>query len=514
MHVAAGPPWQRRRQVRRDAEPQVRRRARQGSSSISSSPTARRRVRQRLPTARPILPSCRAAWRFARLAGGRHFAPERDGADRSDAPPPAPPKKEAAPPPAPKEASAAESKEKPPSRRRAQPKRRAPPPTKGKGAKNEKNDKSDQADKSARPPRSPPRAPTRLPAKMPTRRRSNSDDADSKDDKAGGDAADANKLDSVSKLAGHRVGIVTGNEATRGVLDVVLSHYGVPLDQVQVSQIDPSTSPRPSTTSRSTCCSSPGRKPGRPSARWSLPPRVNGQAPSFIPIDQAEGMAKRSRLSIRSTSKPARSAAIRRRRRTTQSLIFPEYLVARIVAPRRDRDAGEADLFIATALAAAMPGEIKIRGARDREGRQRRRASWRARLSERRSEIVLRQIRRRHLLRLADLSDLRIGDRRRRRLFPQQRPHPAAAAAAASHRSHAEGHARPSLEALDQLQVDVDHLVVAIIHQTEQEEYDEAMQASFGLALDQVRFAIASRRTVLLEHGGSEAKPGAKAAAA
>ena len=71
----------------------------------------------------------------------------------------------------------------------------------------------------------------------------------------------------------------------------------------------------------------------------------------------------------------------------------------------------------------------------------------------------------------------------------------------------------PSLEALDKLQVDVDHLVVAIIHQTEQEEYDEGMQTSFGLALDQVRFAIASRRAVLLEHGGAEAKPGAKAAA-
>jgi hypothetical protein len=40
------------------------------------------------------------------------------------------------------------------------------------------------------------------------------------------------------------------------------------------------------------------------------------------------------------------------------------------------------------------------------------------------------------------------------------------------------------------------------------------VQASFGLALDQVRFAIAGRRAVLLEHGGSEAKPGAKAAAA
>src|SRR6516165_10555998 len=72
----------------------------------------------------------------------------------------------------------------------------------------------------------------------------------------------------------------------------------------------------------------------------------------------------------------------------------------------------------------------------------------------------------------------------------------------------------PSLDALDKLQVEVDHLVAAIIHQTEEEEYDQAVQTSFGLALDQVRFAIASRRSVLLEHGGPEAKPGAKAAAA
>jgi hypothetical protein len=72
----------------------------------------------------------------------------------------------------------------------------------------------------------------------------------------------------------------------------------------------------------------------------------------------------------------------------------------------------------------------------------------------------------------------------------------------------------PSLEALDKVQVDVDHLVVAIIHQTEQEEYDVGMQTSFGLALDQVRFAIASRRAVLLEHGSGEAKPAAQAAAA
>jgi hypothetical protein len=71
-----------------------------------------------------------------------------------------------------------------------------------------------------------------------------------------------------------------------------------------------------------------------------------------------------------------------------------------------------------------------------------------------------------------------------------------------------------SIEALDQMQIDVDNLVVAIIHQGEQEEYDQSVQMSFSLALDQVRFVIASRRAVLLGQGGADAKSGASAAAA
>jgi hypothetical protein len=74
--------------------------------------------------------------------------------------------------------------------------------------------------------------------------------------------------------------------------------------------------------------------------------------------------------------------------------------------------------------------------------------------------------------------------------------------------------AAPSIEALDQIQVDFDHVVVAIIHQSEHEEYDQSVQMSFSLALDQVRFAIAGRRAMLLQQPGAEAKPGAKAAAA
>jgi hypothetical protein len=74
-------------------------------------------------------------------------------------------------------------------------------------------------------------------------------------------------------------------------------------------------------------------------------------------------------------------------------------------------------------------------------------------------------------------------------------------------------HAASTLEALDQMQVEVDHLVVAIIHQAEHEEYDQTVQMSFSLALDQVRFAIAARRAFLLGDG-SQSKVGTKAAAA
>ena len=153
-------------------------------------------------------------------------------------PPPAPPKKEAALPPAPKEASAPESKEKAAKPEKGTDKTKGATADKGKGAKNEKNDRSDRADKTARVAvKSADKAAGKNADKATDKDADNSGDADNKADKAD---ADANKLDSVSKLAGHRIGVVTGNAATPEVLDVVLSHYGVPLNQVQVSLIDPS----------------------------------------------------------------------------------------------------------------------------------------------------------------------------------------------------------------------------------------------------------------------------------
>jgi hypothetical protein len=81
------------------------------------------------------------------------------------------------------------------------------------------------------------------------------------------------------------------------------------------------------------------------------------------------------------------------------------------------------------------------------------------------------------------------------------------------------------LATLEQLQVEADNLVIAIVHLGEHEEFDETVRMSFAFALDQLRFAIAARRTAILdradgltddatEPGSGAAKPAGNAAAA
>src|SRR5262245_56226276 len=79
-------------------------------------------------------------------------------------------------------------------------------------------------------------------------------------------------------------------------------------------------------------------------------------------------------------------------------------------------------------------------------------------------------------------------------------------------------HAAQNIEALEQLQIEADNLVIANVHQGEREEFDETVRMSFAFALDQLRFAIAGRRTAILDHAGkageSTAQPPGQAAAA
>jgi hypothetical protein len=72
-------------------------------------------------------------------------------------------------------------------------------------------------------------------------------------------------------------------------------------------------------------------------------------------------------------------------------------------------------------------------------------------------------------------------------------------------------HNAQTIEAIEHLQIEADNLVIAIIHLSEHEEFDESVRMSFSFALDQLRFAVAARRTAILDHADANAVSDAKA---
>jgi TRAP-type uncharacterized transport system substrate-binding protein len=416
-------------------------------------------------------------------------------------PPPAGPAKKEAGPPAAKEASVGEKKE-----------AAAKPETNAGKAKAAKNDKGAKDSKNAKSARSAEKSADKSAEKTAAKDADKGDDADGGADAETGDGP---KLDKVAKLAGHRVAVVTGNEATQDLLDVVLNHYGVPLGQVQVSLIDPKNIADAVKTQQIDALFVAGSATGQTINDVVAAATLNGQAPAFIAIDQADGIAKRRPAfdsvdvdaGVFGGNPPAPGDDLK-------SLSFAEYLVAK-KSLQHDAVAALAKLIYTSrlALAAAIPGEIKIQTPP----------------TEKDARVVV------HPGALAYLTDDQktFFDKYGDDIFYGLLIFPifgsAIAGLAGYFRSGGrtrrlrllqrvldlvrKAHTAPSLEALDQMQADVDQLVIAIIHQAEHEEYDQGVQMSFSLAIDQARFAIDSRRAILLEQAGSGAKPGAQAAA-
>jgi TRAP-type uncharacterized transport system substrate-binding protein len=345
-------------------------------------------------------------------------------------------------------------------------------------------------------------------------------DADDDDDS---DAA-GGKFQKVPQLSGARVGIVTGNVATTDLLAAVLGHYGVPLGKVQVSLVDPKNIADAVKANQVDALFVAGAATGAAVNDTVAAATRDGKGPTFIAIDQAEGIAKRNTafdsIDVDAGTfggNPPEPAS------DFKSLSFAEYLVAR--KSFSHEAIGTLAKLIYTsrlALAAAMPGEIKIQ----------------APPTDKDASVVV------HPGALAYLTDDQKSffDKYGDDIFYGMLIFPVFGSAIAGVASYfrssgrtkrlrllqklldlvRKAHTAPSPEALDQMQADVDHLVAAIIHQTEHEDYDQSAQMSFSLALDQVRFAIDARRAALLNHGEAEAKldtkpgatPGAKAAAA
>ena len=336
--------------------------------------------------------------------------------------------------------------------------------------------------------------------------------ADKSDDSS---SDDSDKL-KVSQLAGRRVGIVTGSEASTDLLKLLLKYYGVPFDKVPVSQIDPGNLAAAIHDKKVDVLFVAGPTTGHAIAAAVAAATQDGQAPSFIAIDQAEGIAKRNPdfdsvdidAGTFGGNPPVPDDGLK-------GLSFSNYLVAR-KSLNHDEIAALARLIFTTrqSLAAATDGEIRIK----------------APSTDKDATVMV------HPGALSYLTDDQKSffDKYGDDIFYGLLIFPvfgsAIAAVASYFRSSSRTHrlrllqrlldmvrkanVAPSPEALDQIQLDADNLVVAIIHQTEHEEFDETVRMSFSFALDQLRFAIAARRAKLLGHGGAEAKPGGKAVAA
>jgi hypothetical protein len=306
-----------------------------------------------------------------------------------------------------------------------------------------------------------------------------------------------------------------GNEATTGLLELVLSHYGVPRDKVTISYIDPRDIPAAIRNHQVDVLFVAAAATSPAISSVIAAATVNGAAPNFIEIDQADGIAKRNpafdSIDIDAGTfggtPPTPDDSLK-------TLSFAQYLVAR----KSDSDSVIATLAKTIyssrqALAAAVPGEIKIE----------------APSTDKDADVVV------HPGALTYLNDSQQSffDKYGDEIFYGMLIFPVLGSALAGVASYLrrdrrtqrlrllqrvldlvrKAHAAQNLEALEQLQVEADNLVVAIVHQGEREEFDETVRMSFAFALDQLRFALAARRTSILDHSGTAPEATAPAAA-
>jgi TRAP-type uncharacterized transport system substrate-binding protein len=333
-------------------------------------------------------------------------------------------------------------------------------------------------------------------------------DNDSDDDSDDDSTKDSTKL-KVTQLAGKRIGIVTGNEATADLLDVVLNHYGVPLDKVQLSQIDPANLADAVHKNTVDVIFVAGAATGAAISDAVKAATQNGVAPTFIEIDQADGIAKRNIAfdSIEIDAGTFGGIPPTPDDKLT-SLSFPEYLVARKSFNHADiADFAKVIYTSRLAIAAQLNGDVKIE----------------APSTDKDADALVHQ----GALDYLNDDQKTFFDRYGDDIFYGMLIFPVFGSAIAGLASYLRAdsrtrrlrllqkvldlvrkvHAAQTLEAIEHLQVEADNLVIAIIHLSEHEEFDESVRMSFSFALDQLRFAIAARRTAILDHaeGGAEA---------
>ena len=101
------------------------------------------------------------------------------------------------------------------------------------------------------------------------------------------------KIEKVSELVGKRVGIVEGTDGGADLLNVILKHYGVPADKVKVVNVAPQDLKKAIHDDQIDVVLVAGPQTGEAIAQAVQAASAGKEGPSFIEIDQAEGIGKR-----------------------------------------------------------------------------------------------------------------------------------------------------------------------------------------------------------------------------
>ena len=397
-----------------------------------------------------------------------------------------------------------------------------PPPAAAPSATTAKAAKPATAAKGAKATKAAAAAPAPAPAKSTKAAKSaKADDSDDDDDDDDSSSDDSGKPKiKIADLAGKRIGIVTGSEATADLLHVVLKHYGVPLDKVQESPIDPQNLAAAVKNNTVDVLFVAGSATGE-AISDAVAAAAQFGAPTFVGIDQADGLSKRNpafnSIDIDAGTfggiPPMPSSKLK-------SLSFAEYLVARKTFSHSSiADLSKLIYTSRLAIASQMGGEVKIEApSTDKDADVLAHPGALDYLNDNQQSFFDKygdDIFYGMLIfpvfgsAIAGVASYLLRDSRTRRLRLLQRVLDLIRKA----------HAAQTLDVIDRLQIDADNLVIAIIHQSEHEEFDETARMSFSFALDQLRFAIAARRAAIIDQtapsaGTAVANDGSKAAAA
>jgi hypothetical protein len=308
------------------------------------------------------------------------------------------------------------------------------------------------------------------------------------------------KIEKVSELVGKTVGIVEGTDGGPELLSLILKHYGVPADKVKVINVAPQDLKKTIHDGLIDVVLVAGPETGDAIAQAVQASTAGKEGPSFIEIDQAEGIGKRfPPYDSEDIVAGAFGGIPPEPDDKITTLKYPIYIVARKTLSE-DRIAAFSKLLYQDrqALAYQLPGTVAIQSpSTDKDAAVLVHPGTAAYLGDntktffdRYGDDIFYG-----LLIFPILGSVATG------FFSYFRADKNTQRIRQLHRLMQlvkKARKVDSVEELDKLQDDADVILGAAIQQAERGQLDESNVAIFTLALDQARAALSEQRTVLL----------------